>query len=247
MGKKIDGFVATLLPGIAAWFYFSRRFESRLIPFAAAVLTCILTGKLMRKIFAVVRRIPFVHRRKLRRNAGAAMLRIACLPRDRAHEDICTLIRKCYPDSEFNLELIQQHPSLKLSEGTVFQAWKKHSGEDRLVICASCRTDPVVRAFAASLPSPKVTLIDSDMLSQMIAEYPEGMLPENTPKAPMRLRHAANLLINRRNAPRNLLFSASMLLMYALTANVLYLISAIFLLAATFLSLRRKLRPQKLF
>ena len=81
----------------------------------------------------------------------------------------------------------------------------------------------------------------------MIAEYPEGMIPENVPKAPLRLRHAANLLINRKNAPRNLLFSVSMLLMYALTKNILYLISALFLLAVAFLSLRRKLRPQKLF
>ncbi len=247
MGKKIDAFVATLLPGIFVWFYFSKHFENRLIPVAAAVLACILTGKLMRKIFGALRRIPYVHRRRIRRNAGAAMLRIACLPQEQAKDDIDSLLQKCYPGSEFSLEVIQQHPSLKLSEAAVFQAWKKHRGEDRLVICASCRTEPSVRAFAASLPLPKITLIDSDMLSQMIAEHPEGMLPENAAKAPFRLKHAANLLFNRKNAPRNLIFSVSMLTMYSFTGNIFYLVSAILLIILAFLSLRRKLRPQKLF
>ena len=247
MGKKIDGFIAALIPGIAVWLYFSKRIENRLLPIIAAVFTCVLIGRLTRKLFGIVRRIPFIRKRKLRKNAGAAMLRIACLPQEQAHRDIIGLIHKCYPGNEFTLEIIQQHPALKLSEAAVFQAWKKHAGEDRIVICASCRTEPIIRAFAASLPSPKITLIDSDMLSQMIAEYPEGMIPENTPKAPLRLRHAINLLINRKNAPRNLLFSASMLLMYILTANIFYLISALFLLFIAFLSLRRKLRPQKLF
>ena len=247
MGKKIDGFVATLLPGVAAWLYFSRRMENGLIPLIAAALSCILIGKLARKAMTLIRRLPFMRKRKLRRNSGAALLRVACLPQEQAKENIAALIQKCYPGSEFTLEVIQQHPGLKLSEAALFQAWKKHCGEARIVICASCRTDPVVRTFASSLPSPKVTLIDSDMLSQMIAEYPEGMLAENAPKARLRLRHAANLLINRKNAPRNLLFSASMFLMYLLTANIFYLISALFLLAAAFLSLRKKLRPQKLF
>ena len=229
------------------YLYFSKRFKNKLLPIAAALLACILAGKLTTKAIGIVRRIPIIRKRKIRRNTGAAMLRIACLPQEQAHRDISQLIRKCYPGSEFTLEIIQQHPSLKLSEAAVFQAWKKHTDADRIVICASCRTDPVVRAFSASLPAPKIILIDSDMLSQMIAEYPEGMIPKSAPKAPMRLRHAANLLINRKNAPRNLLFSASMLLMYFLTSNIFYIISALFLLIIAFLSLRRKLRPQKLF
>ena len=85
------------------------------------------------------------------------------------------------------------------------------------------------------------------MLSQMISEFPEGMVAENVKKSGMRMRHALNLLVNRKNAPKNLLFSLTMLLMYYLTKNILYLVSAIFLLLLAFLSLRRKLRPHKLF
>jgi len=247
MGKKIDTFVVTLLPGVAVWLFLARRMENRWVPVAAALLACIFIGKIARRIYAAACRIPFLHRRKIHRNSGTAMMRIACISPEQAHSDISALISKCYPGSEFTLEVIQQHTGLKLSEGSLFQAWKKHCGEEHLVICASCRTDPVIRAFAASLPAPKIMLIDSDMLAQMIAEYPEGMLPENAPRVSMKLRHAANLLINRKNAARNLLFSASMLMMYVLTGNVFYLISALFLLAVAFLSLRRKLRPQKLF
>ena len=182
MGKKIDGFIATLLPGIAVWIYLSSKFENRIIPVAAAVLACILIGKAARKIFAALRKIPVVHKRKLRKNAGAAMLRIACLPQERAHDDIYSLIKKCYPQSEFTLEVNQQHPSLKLSEAAIFQAWKKHADKDRLVICSSCRTDPVVRAFALSLPSPKITLIDSDMLSLLFLQWVFPMLFASTPR-----------------------------------------------------------------
>ena len=247
MGKKIDGFVMTIIPGVILWFYLSKRINNRMLVFMAAVLCCIVWRKLLRKAIKLIKKIPCMHRRHIRKNAGAAIMRISCLPQEKAHADIYALIRKCYPESEFSLEVIQQHPSLGLSETAVFQAWRKHIEEERLVICTTCRTDPGVRAFAAGFGNPKIKLIDSDMLSQMIAEYPDGLTVDHASKSKMRLRHAANLLINRKNAPRNMLFSASMLIMYLLSGNYLYLASALFLLGLAFLSLRRKLRPHKLF
>jgi len=247
MGKKIDGFVVTLLPGIALWLYLTSRMQNRIVPIIAAVFASILFGKMLRKISIFLLNTLPVRRKIMRRNACGAILRLAALPEEQALSDLRELMKKCYPGEDYALEIVQQHPSLKLSEGAVFQAWKKHAGEARLALCASCRTEPTVRAFAAGFSGPKITIVDSDMLSQMIAEHPEGLIPEKTFRTRMHLRHIANLLVNRRNAPRNLLFSASMLLMFLLTRNYFYLGSALFLLALCFLSLRKKLRPQKLF
>lgn len=247
MGKKTDLFVATILPGVLLWFYFRRRLESKLLCFAAALIACFLWGKLLRRALTLIGKLPFLRKRRLRKCAGGVVLRLAGISEDKARENIASLIRKCYSEGEYPLEIIQQHPALKLSESAIFQAWRKHMGKDRLVICATCRTDPGIRAFASGLTAPKIALIDSDMLSQMIAEYPDGMPTERAPKAKMRLRHAVNLLINRKNAPKNLLFSATMLAMYLLSGNYYYLSAAILLLALVFLSLRRKMRPNKLF
>lgn len=247
MGKKIDGFIATLLPGAALWLYLSQRMENRAIVLALSAAACILFGKLFRKISALLLNTLPLRRRNARKNAGGAVLRLAALPAENALRDIRSLMEKCYPGEDCALEIIQQHPALKLSEGAVFQAWKKHAGEDRLAVVASCRAEPAVRAFAAGLSAPRVSLVDSDMLSQMIAEHPEGLIPEKATRSRMHLRHAANLLLNRRNAPRNLLLAASMLMMFLLSSNYFYLGAALCLLALCFLSLRRKLRPRKLF
>lgn len=247
MGKKIDAFIASLLPGVFIWFYLSRRLENRLICFIAAVLTSLIMRKFIRNLLSLLGKIPFLRKHRLRKNTNAAIMRIASIPSEQAHEAISALIQKCYPDSDYPLEVLQQHPALKPSESAIFQAWRRHLGEKNLVICITCRTDPALRAFVSSLPAPKISLIDSDMLSQMIAEFPDGLITENAPKARFHLRHVANLLVNRKNAPRNLLFSASMLMMYLLVGNILYLASSLFLLAVSFLSLRRKLRPNKLF
>lgn len=247
MGKKIDAFILSLLPGIAVWFYLSKRLESRFVCFAAALLSCVLFGKTMRKMFSLLQRIPVFRKRRLRKNANSAVMRLASIPSEEAHENILALIRKCYPNCTYSLEVIQQHPALKASESAIFQAWRKHIGEERLVICLSCRTDPTIRAFSSGLSAPKVSLIDSDMLAQMIAEFPDGLTDAATPVARLRLRHAITLLVNRKNAPRNILFSLSMLLMYLLTGNYLYLFFALFLLVISFFSMRRKLRPNKLF
>ena len=66
-------------------------------------------------------------------------------------------------------------------------------------------------------------------------------------RAKLQLRRAAHLLVNRKNAPRNLMLSASMLLLYLFSGSAVYLFCALALLMLALVSLRHAPRPSKLF
>ena len=173
---------------------------------------------------------------------------LAMLPQEEAQKKLSALIGRCYGEDILPC-VIQNHPSTALSTQQVFDAWKQYRRQDKLVICATCPADTACRSFAASLKSPKTALIDADMLSQMIAEHPDGFVFEkgNCGKARLRIRHAAGLLFNRRNAPRCLVISICMLALGFIAGRLPCLVAGLLLLISALVSLKRVPRPAQLF
>lgn len=248
MGKKIDLFVLQVALAAAFYLYFRGAFRSRILALALALLCCFVLLRLGRKLFALARNCRWMRRRVLRRSASGAVMRLACLPEDEALSTVRTLMERCYGALP-ELALVQQHPSLRLSEERVFEIWRAHRGEMQLAICATCMADDPCRALASSLRSPRIALVDASALEQLICEHPEGLIEprEKAVRARLHIRRAAQLLVNRKNAPRNLLLAASMLLLYLFSGSAVYLICAIGLLLLALISLRHAPRPSKLF
>lgn len=248
MGKKIDGFVCTAAIAAGFYLYYHRSIESRVAALILAILSCIVAEKIYRRAAGMMQRTSWLQKRRIRKSADGALMHLACIAEEEALEKLSRLLNKSY-GADFPIHLIQAHPSMTLSQQSVFDAWRTHRGEERLVICATCRSDPGCSLLASSLRAPRVALADAALLGQLIAEHPEGMLPPEQARCrpKLRLRRAAMLIFNRRNAPRCLLFSASMLLMYLLSANIYYLASALLLLFIALASLRQANRPAKLF
>lgn len=248
MGKKIDLFVLQVAVAAAFYLYFQGAFRSRIVALVLALLCCFVLLRLGRKLLALLKNAPWMRRRSIRRDAHGAVMRLACLPSGEAEAALRSLLEKCYGALPA-LALVQQHPSLRLSEDRVFEIWHAHQGEAQLAICATCRADEPCRALASSLRAPRVALVDAAALEQLICEHPEGLLvpQEKAVRARLRLRRIAQLLINRKNAPRNLMLAASMLLLYLLSGNAVYLFSSLALVLLALISLRRAPRPAKLF
>lgn len=253
MGKKIDAFVLTLAAAGGFYFYFCGAFHNRAVALALALLCCIVLRKLVRRVAAILAKGRFLQKRRVRRCAGGAVMELACRDAEAVREQLSSLLRACYGEacpSGLPVELIQLHPSTKLPQDRLFDAWRAHRGEERLAVCATCAADADSRILASSLRAPKVALIDSSQLSRLIAEHPEGFTCADARparRAGLRLRRAASLLINRRNAPRCLLFTLAMGMMYVLSANIAYLIAAMVLLFLVLASLHQAPRPAKLF
>ena len=251
MGKKIDAFVLTLAVAGGFYLYFRGAFQSRIAAFALALLCCFVLSKLARRILAILAKGRFMQKRRVKRCASSAVMDLACRNPDDAREMLSALLRASYggecPEA-LSVELIQLHPSTKLPQDRLFDAWRAHRGEERIAVCATCPADADCRILAASLRAPRVALVDSGNLASLIAEHPDGFTCANgKPAKRLRLRRAASLLVNRRNAPRGLLFTAAMVFMYVLSANIAYLIAAMALLFLVLASLHRPPRPAKLF
>ena len=248
MGKKIDRFVLTLAAAGAFYFYYRNAFHSRMLAIALALLSCAVAVKLLSRLLALAGRAPWMQRRRIRKSAGSAVMRLACMPRAEALEQLEALLRESYGGA-FAVELIQAHPSTNLSQDRLFETWRAHRDDERLAVCATCACDSACRMLASSLREPKLALIDAGMLAQLISEHPERVpVQDEAQRRPrLRLRRAAALLINRKNAPRCLLFSGAMLLMYLISANAGYLVSSMALLFLALASLRRANRPARLF
>ncbi len=251
MGRKIDRFVLTLAAAGGLYLYFLGAVRNRYAAIALALVSCILLRKLLGCAMALLMNGRFMRRRRIRHCASGAVMRLACMDEAEASQRLSNLLREAY-GAECPLELIQLHPSTKLPQDRLFEAWRLHRGEAQLAICATCACDADARALASSLKSPKVALVDAGLLRQLIAEYPQGFdcgeaqSPRRRRIAPA-LRRAGSLLCNRRNAPRGLLFAAAMLLMYALGGGIAYLIAAMVLLFLALVSFHRAPRPAKLF
>ncbi|MBQ8507894.1 MAG: hypothetical protein IJ466_10760 [Clostridia bacterium] len=248
MGKKIDGFVLSAAAAAALYFYFQKAFGNRVLSAILALLGLIVLRRALRMLGRLLGNFGWMKKRRLRRYANGAVLKMAAMPEQEAQEAIEKLLRKCY-EGEYTLALVQSHPSVRLSEGQVFRIWKDRQGSDKLVICATCRADAACRTMAATLKGPKVAIVDAEALCQMIAEHPEDYPLEQhaAAHAKLRLKHISSLLFNRRNAPRNLLFAGSMVLMYVFSGNIWYLAAAMALLFLSLASLHRNTRPAKLF
>ena len=253
MGKKIDAFVLTLAAACGFYIYFRGAFQSRIAALILALVRCFALVKLTRLLLAIFAKGRFMQKRRVKRCAGGAVMELACRDADDARESLVSLLRASYasecPDA-LPVELIQLHPSTKLPQDRLFDAWRKHLGQERLAVCCTCPADADCRILAASLHAPKVALVDSGTLSRLIAERPDGFLCRDAApakRARLRLRRVASLLINRRNAPRGLLFTLAMILMYVLSANVIYLAAAMVLLFLVLVSFHQAPRPAKLF
>ena len=175
-------------------------------------------------------------------------MQLACMEPESARQHLANLLKKCY-DCNAPLELIQAPPSSSLAQERVFELWKAHRAEGQLIICASCASDRGCQSLCASLKQPKIALLDAEALAQLLAEHPEfrpAEEPEERRKK-RRFRQISALLIQRRNAPRCLLFSAAMLLMYLLDGRMSNLIASMALLFLALTALKRPSRPAKLF
>ena len=247
MGKKIDGFVLTLALAGAYYFFFRGAFESRALSLALSLLCCGMTRRLLRRLLARASRSRFLARRRIRKSAGSISMHLACLPREEAIGQLEGLLKSCY-EGDYAVDLIQSPPSAALDQSRLFEVWKRHRGEDRLAVCATCTCEPSCRMMASGLRQPRIALVDAQMISQLAAANPGAISPPpESRRAPRRLRHALALLVNRKNAPRCLLFSVAMLAMFVFSANYCYLISSMALLFLALASLHRAPRPSKLF
>ena len=248
MGKKIDLFVLQVALAAAFYLYFRGAFQSRVVALVLALLCCFVLLRLGRKLLALLKNCRWMRKRAVKRGASGAVMRLACLPEEEAMSALTALLNKCY-DAVPDIALVQQHPSLRLSEERVFELWRARRGKEHLAICATCRADDSCRALAASLRLPCVALVDASALEQLICEHPEGLVAprDKAVRTKLRFHRAAQLLVNRRNAPRNLILAASMLVLYLFSGSAIYLFSALALLLLALISLRHAPRPSKLF
>lgn len=247
MGKKIDRFVLSLLLAGGFYLYFYRALGNRWAALALALCCFALASRLLRGAGALIGRMPWLRRRRIRRNASGALMRLACMPRDEALRAMEALLHRAYA-GEYAVELAQLPPSAALRQEQLFEIWRAHSGEARLAVCASGRASEEARALAANLRAPLVAIVDAPLIAQLYAEQPDAMPACETAARPKRaLRHVRALLLRRKNAPRSLLLSASLLLLYILSANIFYLIFSMLLLFLALASLKAPSRPAALF
>lgn len=251
MGKKIDAFVLTLAAALGLYFYFLGALGNRPAAIALALTCCALLAKLARRLYALLAQGRFLRRRRLRRCAGGVPMRLACMDEAGARDLLQDLLRASY-GADCPLELVQLHPATRLPQERLFDAWRAHRGEAQLIVCATCPADAEARELAGTLRAPRVALVDAELIRRLVSEHPQGFDCADSPAPPRRkllprLRRMASLLVDRRNAPRGLLFAAAMLAMYALGGGLPYLIAAMALLFLALVALRRPPRPAKLF
>ena len=248
MGKKIDCFVLRVLGTGALYFYFQGAVKRRVLAVALALVSSIVLGKLLKKLVQRLSQAGFVQKRRLRRDARGKMMRLACMDAEAAKAAMDTLIHAAYR-GDYDVALIQAHPAATLTADRLFECWRAHRSAERLAICASCRCDASAKNMAATLDHPQVALLDSEALAHLIALQPNVLSGAAAPQRRTRMRLSAlgQMLVNRKNAPKNLLFSGASMVMYLLGGNVLYLAAGIFLLFLALVSLRRPPRPANLF
>lgn len=248
MGKKIDRFVLTSFMAAGLYFYFGAAFQNHKLAFVLALLSCAVIHKIFSRIQQWFENTAWKQKRNLLRSSSGVLMHFASMNEDEAHETISRLLQAAYGwDAPISLELL--HPSMQLSNGNIFKAWRANRSLEKLVICTTGKCPAEAKLFASTFKSPKVALVDSAVLSQLIAEHPEQCFFADTENKSYRpqLKRIAHLVFNRRNVPRGLIFATSMLVMYVFSANIYYLAASLFLLFVTLVSLRRRNRPAKLF
>lgn len=248
MGKKIDGFVLSVLVAFALYLYFCRWIGNHTVSLLLSALSYFLISKLIRKLYLHISDSALMQKRRYRKQAGSAVMHLACMEEDLAHQQLSELLKQSY-DCDATMELVQWPPSSTLTQEKIFDLWKVHRGEDQLVICASCASDSNCKSMCASMKQPKIALLDANALAQLFAEHPQWYPkePGAVPKRKHRFKQLGALLFQRKNAPRCLLFSAVMLMMYLLGGRISNLIASLALLFLALSALKRPSRPSKLF
>lgn len=248
MGKKIDGFVLSILMAICLYLYFLQISQNNVFSLIAAFVCCLILSRLFRRIGRQIGNSRHLQKRRYCRQAGSVIMELACADRAVTLERLKSLLKKTFQE-EYALELIQAHPCEKLAANSVFCTWKQHRGDEKLVLCATCICEAEVRMMAQSLRAPRIAIIDSERLKQLMAEYPMDFQLNPSRKASFR-RFATRLrlrILNRRNAPRCILFGVFSLVLYVFSGNVLYLPSAMFLFLVAVFSFRQPSASAKLF
>lgn len=248
MGKKIDRFVLTSVLAAALFFYFESSFHNGKLAIILALFCCIIIVKALRRLYLLFENTLWQQKRSLRRKSSGMLMQLASMQESEAAKHIQYLLHAGYAwDEPTIIEL--QHPSLSLSRESVFSVWRNHRGTEKLVLCTTGKCSSEARVFASSLKSPKIAVVDADILSHLLTQYPSEYLSglSNHQKRRLKLENIMNMILNRRNAPRSLLFSFAMLVMYIFSASKYYLAGSMILLFVVLVSLRRTKWPAKLF
>lgn len=214
MGKKIDRFSLFLLSGALFYLFFLNIWHN--IPTACmlAFFCCALLNNL-------VRRRP-AHFKCTKAQANAEILRIACLSEGDALSEVEKLLRFRYPHETFKTILLLKHPSGSISTGDAFSIWKKYVAEENIVIAATCPADGRAIACSKELTQPRIAIVDSRQLSHIIrisglCASPSRFTMKETFQ---KVRHR---FISCRITGKNAFFALTLLAMYLLMGNPLYL------------------------
>ena len=248
MGKKIDRFVLTSILAAALFFYFQAAFKSNILAIALALFSCMIILRILKSLIKWMSGTKWHRKKHLKRKSSGEIMHLACMEAAKAHICVCALLEKGF-QNDAPVILEQLHPTTALSQERIFEIWKMHREQEKLVICTTGKCNSEAKLFSTALSQPKLAIVDAAILSRLISEHPEGFFNavEECKKSKLRWNHISVMIFNRRNIPRGLLFSFSMAIMYIFSANLWYLAFSMLLLFTVLISLRQTPQPTKLF
>lgn len=223
LGGIIDRFAMAAVPAALLYLYFLNAWNS--IPLACAcAFTC---SALIRRLF---RGLP-AKRRASAAQARAELLRIAQMDECDAHRSLAALIRRRWRSEAFELATVLKHPEASLSAGDVLSAWKAHRSAARLAIAATCPCEPRAAAYAATLRTPAVAIVDSRALMRLLRANPAALSsPAPVPSLRERLRCAWLRVRCARFSLRSAMLAVALLGIYLLRGGTVTLLCALALL-----------------
>lgn len=214
MGKKIDRFTLFILSAMVFYLFFLNTWHNIPLACALAFICCVLLN------YILCRRPA--HFKCTKAQANAEILRIACLSEEDALSEVEKLLRFRYPNEAFKTALLLKHPLCSISTGDAFSIWKKYIGEENIVIAATCPADGRAIAYSKELKQPRIAIVDSRQLSHIIrisglCASPSRFTMKETFQ---KVRHR---FISCRITGKNAFFALTLLTMYLLMGNPLYL------------------------
>lgn len=163
-------------------------------------------------------------RRRGAAGARAELYRLAAVPEAEAGAALLPLLRARWPGEEFELKVLQKHPSAGVGANDILSLWKQNRGAGRLLVAATCPADARAVAYARSLDAPAVAVLDARALARLLRDAPAE--PFAKPPLPARIRQALHIAaerLSRPAAPRFALFALAMLALYVRVGQPLYL------------------------
>lgn len=240
MGRIIDRFAMAAAPAALLYLYFLNAWNS--IPLACA---CAFACS------ALIRRLFRGRPAKCRASAAQAraeLLRIAQMDERDAHRSLAELIRRRWHSEAYELATVLKHPEASLSAGDVLSAWKAHRGAARLAIAATCPCEPRAAAYAATLQTPAVAIVDSRVLTRLLRACPEALSsPSPGPSLRDRLRRAWLSARCARFSLRSALLAVALFGIYLLRGGMAALLCALALLFQMSVALSQGRIGRKLF